>query len=259
MNHIKKVLLLCGISSLGLLSALGLFLSVQSVPGHSELKAYLIKQLTEVNTVPDKPQEGPSQSGTVIYVLGGSEKSLKKRLEAAAELYHQGLSNRILLFSEPGITEYDPSLGRNLTNDEWSLKQLAGHRVKRKDVEPVSFKKYVFGTFTEAKGLSEISAVRGYKHVILVTSQCHTKRTWVTFSKMFQNRNIALSIYAANDPYRLRSLLYEYLKLVLYKNIVLPYYTEQKPIATSGVAHATFPPADFPAISVVKLLQYANI
>ncbi len=226
------------------------FFSAESIPLHNELKAYLIKQLTRVNTLPDNVHEGPTNSDTVIYVLGGSQKSLKMRLKTAADLYQQGFSNRILLLSEPGITEYDLSLGRNLTNDEWSLKQLAGHSVKRKDIELVSFKKEFFGTLREAKGLSEISALRGYKHVILVTSQYHTKRTWITFARMFKNRNITLSIYAADDPVRLRSLLYEYLKFVLYKNIFLPFYTEQNPIATSGVVHATFLPTDFLCFSV---------
>ena len=139
--------------------------------------------------------------------------------------------------SVPGITEFDPSLGRNLTNDEWAIKQLTGFGVSKEDVEQVSLKKGPLGTFTEAKDISEIASKRGYKRLILVTSQYHTKRTWITFSKMSENRNITLSIYPANDPVGLHSLLYEYLKLVLYKNIVLPYYAEQKPTAASDVMH----------------------
>lgn len=239
MNHIKKVFLLYGLSVLVLFSALWLFLSVESIPGHNELKAYLIKQLTEVNPVPDKPREGPSQSDAVVYVLGGSQKDLKERFTSAVALCKQGPCSRILLFNEPGITEYDPELSRNLTNGEWSIKKMTGLGVKRESLELVSFKKGIFGTFTEAKGLSDIAAQRGYKRIILVTSQCHTKRTWITFSKTFAKKNIALSIQAAHDSVKLRDLLYEYSKFVIYKYILLPNYREQEQTMRRDITRIT--------------------
>lgn len=236
-KQFKKKFLGFGTSFLVCFLAAGLFLSVGGIPGHKEFKTYLTKQLTRVEPLRHTSHKVSSRSNSVIYVLGGSQESLKARFETAAQLAHQGFSKRILLLSEPGITEFDPSLSRNLTNDDWAIKQLTGLGIKKEDTELVSLKKGFFGTLSEARDISEIASKRGYKRLILVTSQYHTKRTWITFSKMFENRNITLSIYAANDPVRLRSLLYEYLKLVLYKNIVLPYYAEQKPAAASGVMH----------------------
>lgn len=206
-------------------------------PGQKEFKVHLTKQLTRVEPLRQTSHKGSSRSNSVIYVLGGSQKSLKARFETAARLAHQGLSKRILILSEPGITEYDPLLGRNLTNDEWAVKQLTGLGIKKGDIELVTPKKGFFGTLSEARDISEIASKRDYKRLILVTSQYHTKRTSITFSKVFENRNISIAIYAANDPVLLRGLLYEYLKLVLYKNIVLPYYAEQKPKPTTGVMH----------------------
>lgn len=204
--------------------AAGLFLSVAGIPGHKEFKTYLTKQVTRVKPLQNRLHKVSSRSNSVIYVLGGSQDSLISKFGTAAALYHHGLCKKILFLSNPGITEYDPLLGRNLTNDEWAVKRLVAFGVNREDIEPVLFNKGFFGTITEARGVSGIAVKRGYQQVILITSQYHTRRTLITFSKMLQNRNIEISLYAANEPARLQSLLYEYLKLVLYKNIVLPCY-----------------------------------
>ena len=232
MKQIRKIFLVFGIGFVVLFLALWLFFPFKRIPGHNELRTYLATQLTKVIPAQYNSYKDSAQSNTVIYVLGGSQKSLKGRLKTASQLNHQGLSRRILLVSRPGITEYDLDLHRNLTNDEWSIKQLTGLGVKPEDIELVSFEKCLFGTLTEANGLSEIAGLRGYKKIILVTSQCHTKRTWITFSKAFEHRNISIAIYAANDPVGLRSLFYEYLKLALYKNIILPNYIELEKLAT---------------------------
>ena len=60
----------------------------------------------------------------VIYVLGGSQRSLEFKYKKASELYHKGICKRIWILSRPGITEYSVSLGRNLTNEEWSILKL---------------------------------------------------------------------------------------------------------------------------------------
>ncbi len=231
----KKTLLF--LSLLPVICLAILFTPLESLPGHKALHNYLIMRLTKVED-PSEVMHFPARVNTPIYVLGGSPESLEQRYKTAAQLYHQGISKKILLLSVPGITEYDLNLHRNLTNDEWSVKQLTEHRVKPEDIEPVSFKKEFFGTLSEARGLRELAIQRGYQSIILVTSRCHTKRTWITFSKIFENTNIHLVLRAANDPEGLRSLLYEYLKLVLYKNIVLPYQTTPGTL-TSGVIRVT--------------------
>lgn len=232
-DHIKKILVRCGLIVLVLCTSAGLFLA-DIIPGRSELKASLAAILTEAPAVKEKAQKEIISSDMVIYVLGGSHKNMEERFKAVAMLCNKGSCSRILLFSEPGITKYDPSLGRNPTNDEWAIKELTGLGVKREILEPVAFKNGLFGTLTEAAGLADIAAQRNYKHVILVTSQYHTKRTWITFSRIFEKQNIALSIYAANDSDRLRSLLYEYVKLVLYKDIILPNFTKRNSTTTSN-------------------------
>ncbi len=198
-----------------------LFISVETFPGHNELYSLLIKQLTRVEPLPKSPYISPSQTDNIIYLLGGSQAELERKTETAAELYHHGLCKKILSLNRPGITEYDHTLGRNLTNDEWLINKLADHGVKKEDIELVALKHSLFGTLAEAKGIADISSKRAYKHLILVTSPYHTMRTWLAFLKYVKGRRIGLFIYASNYHATLYELLSEYFKLVLYRYYLL--------------------------------------
>jgi hypothetical protein len=200
----------------------------EHVPFNRQLRVFLAERLTKVDTSPNTTRGSYQESKTVIYVMGGSEESLNHRFKIAADLYHLGLSKRILLLSREGITHYDPSLGRNLTNDEWSVRRLVDFEVKREDIEPIVLRRRYFGTFTEAKVISDIVLKRGYKNLILVTSSCHTMRTWLSFSKVLKDKPATLHIYGPSDPISLLDLLREYFKLFIYRNFVLPIYHPAK-------------------------------
>lgn len=222
--RLKKVILFLGVSAFVFFFITWLFLINESVPGHKELKFLLMKRLIRVEPLTENSYNSTSKSTNILYVLGGSHKSLKKKFKTAADLYSRGLCEKMLLLSEPGITEYDPLLGRNLTNDEWAINKLVDLGVKKEDIEPILLKKGVFGTFTEAKGISDIALKRGYNHLILVTSSYHTMRTWVTFSKLLDGSGVTLYIYASDESVGLRHILLEYVKLKCYESILLPAY-----------------------------------
>ena len=162
----------------------------------------------------------------LIYVLGGNQDSLAHRFRKAASLYHKGFSKKILILSRPGITEFSPELGRNLTNNEWAIMELEKLNVRKEDVEPVSVKKGIFGTLSEAKDLSDIVRKKGCNRLILVTSDYHTRRVFTTFSKYASNNSFEIFIYGSNDTTGLGDLLSEYFKLLMYNNFVIPAYTE---------------------------------
>jgi hypothetical protein len=226
-DRIKKKLFFLGFSILISFISLYLFLPTAIVPGYKEFKRYLLMRLTRIEPLPDISSKTLSKSNNILYILGGPQKSLMKKFKIAADLYHRGLCKKVLFFSNPGITEHSPSLGRNLTYDEWAVIKLAALGVSNEDIEPVVFKKGCFGTLTEAKGISDIAANRGYNQVILVTSHYHTARTWLTFSKMLAHRNVILFIYATDEPVGLLSIIDEYFKLVLYEYLVLPMKAEE--------------------------------
>jgi hypothetical protein len=212
---IKKIPLILSTSVFAIFCLL--FISVETFPGHNELYDLLIKQLTIDQTLLERPSISLSQTDNILYILGGSQDDLERKAETAAELYHRGLCNKILSLSRPGITEYDHKLGRNLTSNEWFINKLADRGVKLEDIELVILKHSFFGTLTEAKGIVDLSAKRGCKHLILVTSPHHTMRTWLAFSKYAKGRGIGLSIYASNYHATLNELIFEYIKLVLYR------------------------------------------
>ena len=162
---------------------------------------------------------------TLIYVFGGNQKSLVPRFEKASALYHQGVAGKIHILSRPGITEFSPELGRNLTNDEWAVREMEILKVKRGDIVPVFVDPLYFGTLSEAKRISDMVCKKGYKRLILVSSMHHTRRTYNTFNSFISNRPLSrLYIYGAGDSTGLKDLLSEYIKLFFYENAVLPIY-----------------------------------
>jgi uncharacterized SAM-binding protein YcdF (DUF218 family) len=161
---------------------------------------------------------------TLIYVLGGNQKSLVSRFDLASGLYHQGVAGKIHILSRPGITEFSPELGRNLTNDEWAVREMEFLKVKRGDIVPVSVDTLYFGTLSEAKSLSEMVRKKGYKRLILVSSMYHTRRAYNTFNSFIANCPIELFIYGAGNASGIQYLLSEYIKLIFYDHILLPSY-----------------------------------
>jgi len=161
-------------------------------------------------------------SNGIIYVLGGSQRSLESRFIKASALYREGAAGKVLTVSRRGITEYSPPLGRNLTNDEWSADRLISLGVKRNDLEFVSVPGDFWGTYHEAKTVSDLAVKREYQSLILVTSNYHTRRTWDSFSKMVQGRNVNLYVYASDDNTEFSGLVLEYIKLLTYENLLLP-------------------------------------
>jgi len=224
---------------LGFLCISSLFLFIEFIPGHKELDQFLMKRLTRVQPPSIISRKVTSESGKVMYVLGGAQNSLIARFQIAAELYHSGLCDKILLLSVPGITEYDQLLERNLTKDEWAVNKLGSFGVKKVDIELASFRKGFFGTLTEAEGLADLAARRDYRHMTLVTSQYHTARTWLTFSTVMKKQEVTLSICGSAEDAELIGHLYEYFKLVFYQNLVLPLYSSQLLESTFGSAESS--------------------
>ena len=154
--------------------------------------------------------------------MGGTPESLLRKFAVASSLYRSGVACKILIMTEPGITEYSPDLDRNLTNDEWAVMKLASVGVKKKDIEMVSIPSGYFGTLSEARGITSVAAARGYQGLILVTSSYHTKRALFAFSRSSVGHPIDLFIYGADEETSLGILLIESVKLIVYENLLLP-------------------------------------
>jgi hypothetical protein len=97
---------------------------------HQELVNFLQEKLVYEKHIPYSLLSQTSGNKALIYVLGGNQDSLTHRFREASILYHQGLSNKILILGRPGITDYNTDLGRNLTNNEWAIRELGKFNVK---------------------------------------------------------------------------------------------------------------------------------
>ena len=136
----------------------------------ADLRHLLSNELIHVNP------PAPGTKVDALYVLGGGQTSLKYRYKTVADLFYKGICKRILILSSTGKTEYSRSLGRNLTNDEWSILKLKEFGVPKEHIEPVKIESGFFGTFTEAKGISSLIKIRGYKSLLLVSTPYHSHR-----------------------------------------------------------------------------------
>ena len=201
-----------------------LFLSILSLEFQNNMRAFLIKKLAiKESSAYHQPAGNQPGNSNFIYILGGSQNSLRLKYRKAASLVQRGVSERIFVLHSPGITEFARDLGRNLTNDEWTLRQLTRLGVEEERIEFISLQENFFGTLTEAKTLRSISMERGIDTLVLVCSTYHSKRVRVTFSGLLEGSGVEFEIQTVDERIGLGGLLIECAKLFLYENILIPF------------------------------------
>ena len=161
-------------------------------------------------------------TSAAAYILGGTQDSLSYKWKTVGRLYAEGTVRKILVLHRPGITEYSPDLGRNLTNDEWATGKLMEEGVAVETVEFVSVPPATFDTFAEARVISALARSRRMKRLVLVSSMHHTKRVWLSISHFNTDNAFEPYIYGSEERAGIFELLMENLKLRLYRYIVLP-------------------------------------
>jgi len=189
---------------------------------NSVIKPYLKLELTLPPSFHIKNQFPKKQQ--IIYVMGGDQISLKARFRKASQLFQSGFGDRIWVYILPGETTFDRSIGRSLLKQEWALKQFMQLSITEKDIDFIDFEEGFFGTLTEGQKIIGHARHLGYEHINIVTSTYHTKRVEVTFSGFSEKSNISFNIYDAEDITGFRYLLKEYIKLLVYRYILLPLY-----------------------------------
>jgi uncharacterized SAM-binding protein YcdF (DUF218 family) len=181
----------------------------------STLKEHLRKTLVSIDPVP------PETKADAVYILGGSQKSLALKFKKAAALYHQEICKNILILHRPGKTEYSPTLGRNLKNDEWAIMQLESFGVPNKCVEPIPIEPGFFGTLTEAEGISKLIKERQYNTVLLISSPSHTHRVKICFEHLLQNTSTKMYMQGSEPESSFVELTTELIKLKVYQYFLL--------------------------------------
>jgi len=219
-NRIYKIIFSVGCILIPFIVS-GIFLTHDNFPGHSKLRFWLDKKLVRTRSISGDFNKAHPLSHKIIYILGGHQHSLISRFKTAAVLYEAYDMPKINILSRPGITEYDLQLKRNLTNDEWAIKRLEEFGITNNNIQPLMVTQGCFGTLAEARGVSQEVVRKGYDVLILVTSSYHTARVFESFSKYLKGTQVTFFVYGSNDSLGLWGLILEYVKLQIYKYILL--------------------------------------
>ncbi len=123
--------------------------------------------------------------------------------------------------TEKGITEYNPNLQKNLTNNKWSILQLKRLGIPRQDIEIIKLEEGFFGTLSEAQGISRLARERKYKNIILISSPEHTRRVKISFEHFLQNAGTKIYILGSEEKSSLVEIITELIKLNIYKYFLL--------------------------------------
>jgi len=186
------------------------------------LTFYLMKELVFEHHLPRDNGGHLPDTSAVVYILGGMQESLRYQYETVGRLYAEGAARNVLVLHRPGITEYSPALGRNLTNDEWAAEKLKEEGVAVENVEFIPVPPASFDTFAEARVISALARSRRVKLLVLVSSIHHTKRVWLSFSHFNVDNAFELYTYGSEERAGISEILVENLKLRMYRYIVLP-------------------------------------
>ena len=208
MSHKK----LCVLSALLVFTISAIWLNTgYSIALRTDLKQSILNELIHINP------PAPGVKVDAIYVLGGNQRSLELNYKTAADLFHKGICKRIWILSRPGKTEYSRPLGRNLTNDEWSVLKLKEYGIPAENVEAIKMDEGFFGTFAKAKGISSLIKGRGYKDLLLISSYEHTYRVKISFENFLKEQTASVYIQASGERILLRHAIFEFIKLKIYQ------------------------------------------
>lgn len=121
-----------------------------------------------------------------ILVLSGSA-AFRERTRKAAELYQNGVTEKIFLTDDGGRGGWSRAEKRNPPFVELARNELINEGVPAESVEILGDK--VAGTIDEAQILQKTISERKLNSILLVTSAYHSRRVLWTFEKVLADNN----------------------------------------------------------------------
>ncbi len=140
----------------------------------------------------------PPEKSDLIVCLNGA--NIENGL-AAADAYEQGLAPRIFLMRVVPPDGADRLRERGVHYPE--ERDLLGMVLKGLGVPDnvlIVGTQYVDSLFEEAESVSKVVAEKGYRSIILITSPIQSRRTWLTFKRVFKGKE-DLRIFLIPSPY----------------------------------------------------------
>jgi uncharacterized SAM-binding protein YcdF (DUF218 family) len=146
-----------------------------------------------------------------------------ERLDAAADLVHQGRVSRVILMRDGTPGPYNYPLGRSQVRTDWFCAYLAWHGVPAGRVVLIPQTQERFGTLSEARAVARMWP-RGEGALVLISSAPHLHRALLAF-RHFLPASVPVLPYAASE-YRFsyefhHPIWIEYLKVLAYRLLCL--------------------------------------
>ena len=157
-----------------------------------------------------------------IFVLSGSQEYVA-RTAKAAELFDDGIADKIILTRDNGRAGWSNQDRRNLFYYELAQRELIKHKVPPERIEVLP--EPVAGTNDEMLLLAQTVETRKMQSVLLVTSEYHTARTFRTANRILRRENVTLDLGITAPPEssawwfewkNQKTIALEYLKTVYY-------------------------------------------
>lgn len=135
--------------------------------------------------------ERPLEKADAILVLSGSA-AYKERTRKAAELYKQGVSQRIFITNDGEQAGWSKTEQRNPRFYELEIRELIANGVIPEAITVLPGE--VAGTDHEAKEMAVELDARPLGSLLIVTSPHHTRRALRTFEKLLAGRGVEIGI-----------------------------------------------------------------
>ena len=129
-----------------------------------------------------------------IVILAGSR---QERTPVAAELYHRGYADFIILTNDGVKAGWSKKHGRNLYQIEWTAEDLVKSGVPRQRIILLPF--YRSGTVYDALAVQRYVTGKAITRLELVTSDFHARRALWTFNHLFGDSIKDISVSKARS------------------------------------------------------------
>lgn len=153
-----------------------------------------------------------------LVVMAGS---MPERLSAAARLFQEGISAKILLTNDGILGAWSEEKQRNLYRVEWAEFFLTKMQVPEEAVVKLAYSSS--GSIYDAMNSRTEILDKGIKSIIIVTSDYHTRRSLWCFERVLRGHTVMIGVYpaksevsASSDCKKFLELCREMIKYVYY-------------------------------------------
>ncbi|KJS03111.1 MAG: hypothetical protein VR65_02385 [Desulfobulbaceae bacterium BRH_c16a] len=143
-----------------------------------------------------------------LVVMAGS---MPERLPAAARLFQEGISRKILLTNDGILGAWSEEKQRNLYRVEWAEFCLTKMQVPEEAVVKLAYSSS--GSIYDAMNSRTEILDKGIKSIIIVTSDYHTRRSLWCFERVLRDHPVTIGVYPAKSEVSTSSDCKKFLEL----------------------------------------------